>query len=246
MNISFLLKSKSNFYFMFFTQVFYYIAQFVFWTGIYNVSSSDFIKDPEKILGFLVTLAFIDNFYLTFLGAGSVHMQNAIFSFSLEPYLVRPLHPLLYFIFFRPNVGYLSGCLLSVVFLASYYCYFSTPIVDICFHIFSMILGIFILNGISFIYRISCFWTNSIVMVKNSNPSFKIMVRPLNSFEGNLKLFLLFIFPALFITGVPAAMLNDEIMKHWILFAFLMNMWIWFLVFYLWNSGIKRYQVMAV
>lgn len=243
MNFSFLMKSKSNFYFMFFAQIFYYVAQIIFWTGIYNVSNIDFIKDPIKIFGFLVTLTFVDNFYLAFFGSGSINMQNSIFSLSLEPHLSRPLHPLIYFVFFRPNLGYFSGCIISLILLISYYFYFSILVIDIFYHIISMIIGIFILNGISFIYRLSCFWTNSIVLIKNSNPSFKIMVRPLNSFQGKLKFFLLFIFPALFITGIPASIVNNEIMKYWIIIGFFMNIWIWFLVYTLWLFGVKRYQI---
>ncbi|WP_161998264.1 ABC-2 family transporter protein [Silvanigrella paludirubra] len=246
LNISFLMKSKSNFYFMFFLQIFYYVVQVIFWSGIFNISNSDFIKEPIKIYGFLVTLAFIDNFYLTFFGSGSLNMQNEIFKLSLDNYLIKPIHPLIYFIFFKPNLGYFPGFILSIIFLISYYYYFNINLFQIFIHILSMLTGVFILNAISFIYRISCFWTNCLVMIKNSNPSFKIMVRPLESFEGKLRLFLLFVFPALFITGVPSSILYNDIMKYWLLIGFIMNIWIWILVYFLWKKGVKRYLIISV
>lgn len=246
LNLSYLSKSKSNLYFTFLTQVFYYIAQLIFWSGIINVNTNQFTSSNVALFGFLVTLSFVDNYYLLFFGSGSLKMQQLILKSSLDNFLLKPVHPLVNFIFLYPNFGHLGGVFISSIMLLSYYIYFKISIILIIIHIMAMILGIGILNGISFIYRISCFWTKSIVSIKNSNPSFKIMVRPLDAFTGKLRFFLIFCFPALFITGIPSQIIAGTSCIYWIFGCFLANIWVWIIVFLLWNMGVKRYCLKCI
>jgi ABC-2 type transport system permease protein len=107
-------------------------------------------------------------------------------------------------------------------------------------------LGVIVLNLISFIYRLSSFWTAAIVQIRNSNPSFKIMVRPLDAFGGPLKLILMTVFPALFITGVPAQILTGQLNSLWLFGAMAASLWLAIVLVWLWKYGLRRYGVTAV
>jgi ABC-2 type transport system permease protein len=114
---------------------------------------------------------------------------------------------------------------------------------QIAIWIFSCIFGIAVLNAISFIYRLSAFWTAAIVQVRNSNPSFKIMVRPFESFQGKIRFFLLTIFPALFITGIPSEILNGSLSAAWFFGSIFAVLWLYGLLIVIWGCGVRRYML---
>lgn len=246
LNVSYLAKSKSNLTFMFLGQVVYYLAQLIFWSGVLNANNSQFTQSPINLYGFLVTFAFVDNFYLMFIGSGTLKVQPYILRGTLDTILVRPIHPVLYFSLFHPNLGHAAGMLISIIALIMYYIHFNISAAFIIVHLLAMILGAATLSGISFLFRISCFWTKSIVAIRNSNPSFKIMVRPFQSFNGGLKMFLLFAFPALFITGVPTELLTGGLPVYWLGIALIANIVLWSVVVMLWTIGVKRYCLKAI
>jgi ABC-2 type transport system permease protein len=144
-------------------------------------------------------------------------------------------------IFSRPNWSYLPCVLLSLIAAAVFYAHYGISFGMIVLHGVAVLLGMFVLDAISFIYRLTSFWTSSIVQVRNSNPSFKIMVRPLSAFGGKLRLFLLTIFPALFITGVPSSLLTRALAPFWLAACGIAAGILWAYVGVIWTVGSRRY-----
>ena len=102
-----------------------------------------------------------------------------------------------------------------------------------------------ILNGISFLYRLTVFWTAAIVAVRHSNPSFKVMVRPGDSFQGPVRLFLYTALPALFITAVPSEIFWQTKAAGWLVLSAVVCVVVWTTVALMWRAGVRRYSVEA-
>jgi ABC-2 type transport system permease protein len=240
-----LTKSPKNMWLSSASQVFYYVAQFLFWAGIINTGAGgDFLSD-RRLLGFLVTLSLVDNFYLFLLGQGSAHAVSRITGGTLDALLLWPRSTLAVLVFARPNWSYLPCALISAAVAGCYYLHFHVGGIQIALHLAGVFFGIFVLNAISFIYRLTAFWTSSIIQVRYSNPSFKIMVRPLSAFSGMTKLFLLTVFPALFITGVPSDVLSGAVRPAGVLAGAAACLLLWSYAALLWKAGIKRYGRIA-
>lgn len=233
-------KSRSNLWLSCLMQMFFYIAQFLFWEGI---GTHQTLLSSKQVFGFFITMAIVDNAYLVFFGPGSILAQQLILGRGLEQILTLPRHPLFILTFAKPNLAFLPCLALSVLGAACYFYFFDASIFQIVIWIFSCILGIAVLNAISFIYRLSAFWTAAIVQVRNSNPSFKIMVRPFEAFHGKIRFVLLTIFPALFITGIPSEILNGTLPVLWFFGSIFAVLWLYGLLFLVWNYGVRRYML---
>lgn len=245
-NWSVVKKSPINLWMTFLIQLSYYFAQILFWYGVVSMSHNDIFVEQNFLYGFIITLAVVDNLYLFLVGQGSIFAQNLIVQQNLEFYLFKPRHAIFMLVFSHVNFTHIIGVVISIVALMWYYMSFSIDIVTVIFHLLSILIGVFVLNGISFLYRLTSFWTSAIVSVRNSNPSFKVMVRPLEAFQGKIRFFLLTFFPALFITGVPAEILVGRLGPVWFFYAALVLVFIWSSVLWVWQSGIKRYQLKVV
>lgn len=240
-----LTKSPSNVWISTAIQLFYYAAQLLFWLGVKDSAAGGRFISNADLHGFLITLGLVDNLYLCFLGPGSARAAASITEGALEPYLLWPRSPLAVMIFSRPNWSFLPCVLLSAAAAAVYYWTYGVGAGFIALHLAGVVCGVFVLNAISFIYRLTSFWTASIVQVRNSNPSFKIMVRPLGAFSGKLRLFLLTVFPALFITGVPAELLTGARAPLWLAAGVAAAGLLWAYVNLMWTVGVRRYGKLA-
>lgn len=244
--LSVVKKSPINLWFAMGVQGAYYVAQLLFWVGVRAAGADLGMLSDRDLFAFLVTLAVVDNAYLMFFGSGSPAMQTRIASATLEPILLQPRHPLLTFALLFMDLSHLPGLLLSLACWVAYLFAFAVPPGAAVLHAAAMLAGTAILTGISFIYRLSTFWTASIVAVRNSNPSYKIMVRPLAAFSGPLRVALLTAFPALFITGVPAEILTGRRAPFWLGLGVLAAIFVWCLAGGLWKLGVRRYQVRVI
>lgn len=242
---SFLSATKSvvNLWLSSFMQIFFYIAQYLFWMGIGEHQS---ILKGDKLLGFFVTMALVDNVYLMLFGPGSILAQQLILGRRLEQVLLIPRSPLVLLTLSRPNLAFAPCCALSLGFFAVYLTKVQPSFTVVITFLLASMMGVIILNLISFIYRLSSFWTAAIVQIRNSNPSFKIMVRPLEAFSGKLRFCLMTLFPALFITGVPSKILTDDFGKLWLLYGFGATLWLSVVLLWLWRMGLRRYGVTAI
>jgi ABC-2 type transport system permease protein len=236
-----LLKSPLNIWLSTAMQFFYYVVQGLFWFGIASTEAGRKFITQKDLMCFLVTLAFVDNLYLFLLGGGSFKLMGLVSSNNLDPYLLWPRNPLLILTFSSPGVSFLPSLLISIVLLAVFYIHYHVPAIYILIHLASCIAGALILNGISFIHKMSVFWTNTVVNIKNSNPSFKIIVRPPQAFGYKLRFFLMFIFPALSIVGVPFEILSGSKSLMWFVFSLCATLMIWIYVFFMWKKGVTRY-----
>lgn len=235
-----LTKSRSNLWLSSWMQIFFYIAQFLFWTGLQGHQN---LLTGIDLYGFFVTMALIDNAYLAFFGPGSLLAQELILSRKLEQLILYPRSALMLLMFMRPNLHFLPCFVLSVAAFIVYVVMADVSFLTIGVFLLAALFGILTLNLISFLYRFTSFWTASIVQIRNANPSFKIMVRPLDAFYGPLRMILLTLFPALFITGVPAKMLAGEYSAYWLLWGSVAVCWLWLLVCLMWKRGLRRYGI---
>lgn len=236
-------KSLSNLWISSLMQIFFYVAQFLFW---YGLSEHQNLLDEKQFHGFFVTMALVDNFYLVFFGPGSLLLQQLVLSRSLEQILTYPRSALPMLMLIRPNLCFIPCLLLSIFGFCFYVGFYEVSFLDIFTYLFLVFIGVLILNFISFIYRLSSFWTSSIVQIRHSNPSFKIMVRPIEAFHGPLRLFLMTIFPALFITGIPSLALSGKISWVWMSGACLAVLWLSLLLYWIWGRGLRRYSVRSI
>ena len=198
------------------------------------------------MFAFLVTLALVDNLYMMLLAGGSYELMERVNNQNLEPYLFYPRRPLMMFALTHVDPSHILGVLLSAVCLVVYYVNFAVPLPVIAAHLAAIFVGIFVLNGISFLYRLTTFWSNAIVSIRSSNPSFKVMIRPMDSFGGGFRLALLTIFPALFITGVPAKIAVEELPSAWLLLAIAAALGLWLAATLVWRVGVRRYLTKVV
>jgi ABC-2 type transport system permease protein len=164
---------------------------------------------------------------------------------ALERHLLWPRAPLGVLAFCRPNLSYVPCVVLASAAAGAYYVHYHIGFWRIGLHLAAVLCGVFVLDAISFIYRLTSFWTTSIVRVRNSNPSFKIMVRPLGAFQGKLTILLLTLFPALYITAVPASLLSPEARPYWLAAGFLAAGLLWLYAHRVWTVGVRRYARIA-
>lgn len=222
-------------------QGFYYVAQFAFWIGIRSQPAGKALASDEQMISFLVTLSLVDNTYLFLLGPGSLRAADKILRFELDALLLQPRHALRMLAFLSPNFNFLPIAVLSWVIFIVYGLSAHVPWDVQVVSFLASLLGVFILNSISFLFRLTSFWTRSIIQVRNANPSFKIMVRPYDSFSGAIRLVFLTAFPALFLTGVPAQILAGKFGPLWLLGAAAAAASSWFYVEKMWSIGVRTY-----
>lgn len=238
-----LTKSPSNLWISALVQVFYYLAQFGFWLGVRQTNAGQQFLSDAGLYGFLVTLGVVDNIYLLLFGSGSAMAEQRIATQTLEPLLTRPRSALRMLVWGYPNWSHLPATLVSIVFLVWYYLANDIATATIMIHLIAIALGIAIMNGISFLYRLSTFWTRAITQIRHSNPSYKIIIRPYAAFHGPIKFTLLTIFPALLITALPAELLTNGLPPAWLLYCAFMTVMVWAAVRWMWQQGLRRYGV---
>jgi ABC-2 type transport system permease protein len=222
-------------------QGFYYVAQFAFWLGIRSQPAGQALASEEQMLSFLITLSLVDNTYLFFLGPGSLRASDKIIRLELDSVLLQPRDALRMLAFLSPNFNFLPIAILSWVIFIVYGVTAHVPWDVQVVSFLASLIGVFILNSISFLFRLTSFWTRSIIQVRNANPSFKIMVRPYDSFSGAIRLVLLTVFPALFLTGVPAQILAGKFGFVWVFGAVAAAAASWFYVEKMWSAGVRSY-----
>lgn len=234
-------KNPKSVWFSSAMQGFYYVAQFAFWLGIRSQPAGQALASQEQMISFLVTLSLVDNTYLFLLGPGSLRAADKIMRLELDALLLQPRHPLRVLAFLSPNFNFLPLAVLSWVIFIVYGVTAHVPWNVQVVSFLASLLGVFTLNSISFLFRLTSFWTRSIIQVRNANPSFKIMVRPYDSFSGAIRLVFLTAFPALFLTGVPAQILAGKFGPIWLLGAAAAAVASWFYVEKMWFIGVRTY-----
>ncbi|MCC8375484.1 ABC-2 family transporter protein, partial [Photorhabdus bodei] len=194
------------------------------------------------------TVCLVDNLYLFLFGRGSLLLVKKVKSLKLEPHLTLPINT--EFLYVTTNIAFEHFLLsfLSLVLFFTVHIYFGTNILLVFLHFIMVLEGVLILTSITWIIRTTIFWTTSLVSIKNSNPCFKVLVRPEQSFHGVVRFILMFILPCLFITGVPASVVSGIMSMKWffiqtlvtlILILILILIFIAKLVF---DIGVKRYS----
>jgi ABC-type uncharacterized transport system permease subunit len=239
------LKSPLNFWIASLIQIVYFASQGFFWFAVLSTEAGRNWMSESQIFGFMVTVGIVDNFYLFTIGRGSMVLMQRVETRNLEPILLWPRSSLGILVFMTPNMTYLPCAIISLVCFICYHFYYSTDILTVALHFFACIVGVFVMNGISFVFRSSIFWSQAFARLRNANPSYKILVRPFDSFEGAIKVFLLTLFPALFITGVPAELGTGQKEWIWLVGAIGACAFNWWIVVQLWTLGLRRYNLKA-
>lgn len=235
------VKSPTNLWLSNILRVVYYAAMFLFWYGVRSTRAGAEFMSRGEVYGFLITVGVVENLVLCFIGRGSLDLAARVSRQTLEPVLALPRGTLACFVLLRPNPIYFPILGLFVVAQVFYYAYGDFSPRFVVAHVVTVLCGALVLSGITFIYRLTSFWTDSIVRVKHSNPSFKILIRPASAFQGKLRFILLTLFPALFITGIPYELLMGERSLVWILLCTLAMTVVWGYVLLLWRFGVQRY-----
>ncbi len=235
-------KSPLNFWLSAFVNFSYYIAQAFFWYAILNSQSSGYILSDDFIIIFFTTVCLVDNFYLFLFGKGSLLLVKKVKSLKLEPHLTLPINT--QFLYVATNIAF-EHFLLSFLSLALFFTvhiYLGTNILLVFLHFIMALEGVLILTSITWIIRTTIFWTNSLVSIKNSNPCFKVLVRPEQSFHGVVRFILMFILPCLFITGVPASVASGIMSMKWFFIQTLVTLILIFIAKLVFDIGVKRYS----
>ncbi|RYE59497.1 MAG: hypothetical protein EOP48_00715 [Sphingobacteriales bacterium] len=244
--ITILTKSQINLWLSTLLQLVYFGVQYLFWNGISRVMGPSLATSDRAILAFLVTLAVVDNIYMCVFARGTLLVQSLIQQNSLEAILLKPISSFRFLLVYNIDLTTLPLALLSISGFIWYHLFVSQNILLLFIHTLALVNGIGILVGISYMYRLTTFWTLGLVSVRYSNPAFKIMVRPWDSFKGNLRIVLLTIFPALFITAIPTAITLGVLKAWFLIYGTIANALVWTAVFSLWNRGLRRYQVKEI
>ncbi|MEQ2015669.1 ABC-2 family transporter protein [Photorhabdus bodei] len=239
-------KSPLNLWLSAFVNFSYYIAQAFFWYAILNSQSSGYILSDGFIIIFFTTVCLVDNLYLFLFGRGSLLLVKKVKSLKLEPHLTLPINT--QFLYVTTNIAFEHFLLsfLSLVLFFTVHIYFGTNILLVFLHFIMVLEGVLILTSITWIIRTTIFWTTSLVSIKNSNPCFKVLVRPEQSFHGVVRFILMFILPCLFITGVPASVVSGIMSMKWFFIQTLVTLILILILIFIaklvFDIGVKRYS----
>lgn len=237
------LKSPINFWTASLVQVAYYAAQFIFWIGIRSTNAGANWMSEADVYSFLITLSLVDNLYLFLVGRGSMIMMQKVTAQKLDSLLLWPRSTLGTLFWISPNWTYFPCAVLSVVAFFVLHFYAGSSAGVIVLHFLSCLIGVVVMNGISYLFRLTSFWSAGVTVLRNANPSYKIMVRPYDAFDTKVRLFLLTAFPALFITGVPSQIASGQFGFEWLAAGIMMSAVLWLFVAYVWRKGVVRYSV---
>lgn len=239
--LSMALKSPVNLWTSTLIQIVYYFAQWLFWLGIRSTDAGLKWLSQKELIAFLVTVALVDNVYLFLIGRGSMVLLQRIQSRTLEGFLLWPRSTLGTLVWVSPNWTYFPCVVLSLLAFFAYHIWQNSSLGLIAMHFAASMIGVFIMNGISFLFRMTGFWSLAFARIRHANPSYKIMVRPYNAFDPMVRLALLVVFPALFITGVPAEIASGRFGLIWLLAAIGALALLWIQVWFMWRKGLGRY-----
>ncbi|MDC9605283.1 ABC-2 family transporter protein [Xenorhabdus griffiniae] len=235
-------KSPLNFWLSALVNFSYYIAQGFFWYAILNSQYLGRVLSSNFILIFFITVCLVDNFYLFLFGKGSFLLVKKVRSLKLEPHLTLPINT--QFLYITTNIAFEHFLLsfLSLVLFFIVHIYLGTAVLLVFLHLIMSFEGVLILTSITWIIRSTIFWTASLVSIKNSNPCFKVLVRPEQSFHGAVRFVLMFILPCLFITGIPASVAGGVMSIKWFFIQSLVTLVLIFIAKFVFDIGIKRYS----
>lgn len=234
------LKSPINFWTATLVQTAYYAAQIFFWVGIRSTNAGAQWMTESQLVSFLVTVCLVDNLYLFLFGRGSMILMQKVRTLTLDNLLLWPRSKLGTLLWISPNWTYLPCVVLSLI--AFVWLHTNSTLALAATHLAACIIGLLIMNGISFLFRMTTFWSSGVTLIRHANPSYKIMVRPFDAFETKMRIFLLTLFPALFITGVPAQIADGRLDNRWLVAGLLASVALWAVVCMVWRLGVSRYS----
>lgn len=234
-------KSPINFWLSALVNVFYYIMQIFFWYSLLRLNNSAEQLSIKYILFFLATVCIIDNLYMLFFESGSFLFMKKVSSQKIDSFMTLPIS--LPFLFTVTNISF-QHIFLTVVSLAYLTCihiYYSTGLMNYILHLLLVVQGTFILCLFTWILRMTIFWSNALVHIKLANPAYKVLVRPEQSFDGIIRFIFTFVFPFLFITGIPTSIVMGAIVKIWFFWQSIMLVVMILFSKFLYIKGLKRY-----
>jgi ABC-2 type transport system permease protein len=236
-------KSPANFWLSATINFVYYLAQATSWLVLNSHDSFQGFMSESYILIFFITVSMVDNLYLLFFGQSSIQLQNRVKNLSLDTHLLLPVNLPIYYILTTISLEHIILTVISFIAFIAVHCYLQTQTqtLIILLHLILILQGSVVLASISWLYRCTVFWSNTLVNVRNSNPSFKVLIRPFESFQGAARIFFMVIIPCLFITGVPAYIVGSHIDYLLIFCQTLVTFSLILICNWVFNIGIKRY-----
>ncbi|WP_228865834.1 ABC-2 family transporter protein [Xenorhabdus sp. PB30.3] len=234
-------KSPFNFWMAAFINFNFYVAQGFFWYAILGSKSSDYILSNDFVLIFFTTVCLVDNFYLFLFGRGSFLLTNKVKSLRLDPHLILPINT--QFLYVATGIAFEHFLLSfsSLILFFAVHIYLNTDVLYMFLHLIMVFEGVLVLTAITWIIRTSIFWTSALVSIKYSNPCFKVLVRPEQSFHGLIRIILMFVLPCLFITGVPASVANGIMSVKWFFIQSAITLILIILAKVFFDIGVRRY-----
>ncbi|WP_086956497.1 ABC-2 family transporter protein [Xenorhabdus innexi] len=234
-------KSPFNFWMAAFINFNFYVAQGFFWYAILGTQSVDYMLSRDFILIFFTTVCLVDNFYLFLFGRGSFLLTNKVKSLKLDPHLILPINT--QFLYIATGIAFEHFLLsfLSLILFFAVHIYLETEAIYIILHLVMVFEGILVLTAITWIIRTTIFWTSALVSIKYSNPCFKVLVRPEQSFHGLIRIILMFVLPCLFITGVPASVANGIMSIKWFFIQTVVTLILIIIAKLVFDIGVRRY-----
>ncbi|WP_287439614.1 ABC-2 family transporter protein [Reinekea sp.] len=234
-------KSPANFWLSALINLTYYIAQGMFWLVLNQHDSFSGFMNQRYILFFFVTIALTDNLFLLIFGQSGMELERRVKTYKLDVHLLLPVNLPFYYVV--TTISMHHAILTAVSLLAFFFIHWLThsSLWLITVHLLLIVQGTIVLAAITWIYRCSTFWSNALVNVRNSNPCFKVLIRPLESFSGVVRLIFLFIIPCLFITGVPAFLVAKSFLWPWFLAQSMVTIFLVWLANWIFILGTQRY-----
>lgn len=234
-------KSPINFWLSALVNVFYYLMQGLFWFSLLRLNNSSEQLNIKYISFFFATLCVVDNLYMLFFESGSFLFMKKVSTKKIDAFMTLPIG--LPFLFTVTNISFqhIFLTIISLTCLTVVHFYYSTGLVNYFLHLIVVVQGVTILCVFTWTLRMSIFWSNALVHIKLANPAYKVLVRPEQSFDGIIRFIFTFVFPFLFITGIPTSIVVKDIGKTWVLGQSIMLVAMTFFSVFIYRKGLKRY-----
>ncbi len=244
-----LLEFKSNFYSSLILETIYFMTILIFFNIIFNQFSNIIQWKLEDLIIYNIIIAILFSF------SGFLIWKNTLFeilrSGNLNTYLLKPLNPLFFYIFYLLSPYALVFFIIDLIFFFVAYFYFNITFYNYFLSFFIFIL-ILILNILLYLFFLSFDLLKMGLSEIFINPYNKIN----NLFENYPSIFfekfflktILFIFPNFFVGTLFIPIIknyNIPNLKFQLFLLISLILSLFFLIIFIWKIGLKKYSALG-
>lgn len=239
------MEFRVDFFFRVVMDIMFYVVQFLFFKIIYLHTPVLGGWSEEQMTLFVASFIFVDAFHMTFFANNTWWLPIYINRGDLDYYLTKPVSSFFFLGFkeFAANsmLNLLLACLIMI------YCLLNYPLTlepwKVIGFIILLINGAFLYFMTYVVFLLSVFWSGS---PRGFGDVFyaaeKVFQRPDGIFKGYFRRFFLTLLPFSIMASYPTRFLMEKFNAQIILEIVIASGFIYSVVYFLWNKGLKSYS----